>query len=171
MSDEKKSGFLDKLKGLVDKGREASRPQTGALAPRPRPQTQPLGTPADQFTGRPPAERAAQTGPLSPEPAVSEAELSPKRLAMIDDFMTGQARIAQMNDPTYMYKLVTDERSHQVRTLGTLKERLADAAPGSSQAAELQAQIQRTQAIIQNLFRVLKHITGKKGHTGGTGFF
>ena len=52
--------------------------------------------------------------------------------------------------------------------LKDLKERLATAPAAEVEAIE--AGIKRTSAIIQNLFKVLKYITGKQGRTGGTNF-
>jgi hypothetical protein len=106
-----------------------------------------------------------------PPPPPSDEELSPRRLAMINDFMGGNLKVQQMNDPTFMYKVVSDERAYQTERLMTQQQALRRALQATSpDAEELEAQVRRTQAIVQNLFKVLKRITGKQGATGGTNF-
>lgn len=191
MSEDKKGSFFERLKKTVDQAWAASdqaparAPLPGARAGQPANATGPIPPRA----ATPPAPRTdqlqrspatAQLGPKATAPlpedaqkalTASDHELSPKRLAMIDDFMTGKAKIAQMKDPTFMYKVVSDERAYQTQLLFELQEQQyllgTDVGP---EAEALQAQINRSQAIVTNLFKVLKYITGKKGRTGGTGF-
>lgn len=176
MAEDKKPGFFDQIKRLVDGGskplpeaqtRGLKRPTPGQASPtdnlvRSAAQTSRLSggaAPTGQLANAP-------TAPMGPGP--SQSELSPKRLAMIDDFMNGRVQLERMQDPTYMYKIVSDERAYQTVVLKDLKERFALADAAEAQA--LDADIKRTSAIIQNLFKVLKYITGKQGRTGGTNF-
>jgi hypothetical protein len=183
MSEDKKPGFLEKLKKTVDQAWAASEPPALPRAPQPPAAPQAPSRPAPAAQARTDQlQRSSATAPFGatrtaplPEEAMaaltaSDHELSPKRLAMIDDFMTGKAKLAQMKDPTFMYKVVSDERAYQTQLLFTLQEELHLASAGGEEAAALQARIRRSQAIVTNLFKVLKHITGKKGRTGGTGF-
>lgn len=187
MSEEKKDSFFGRLKKAVDQAlvlpEAPARPVEGASKQAPparhtapiRPETrrgdQMVSSMATGQLGGP----ARSTAPL-PEGLVipetpPEEELSPRRLAMIDDFMTGKAKVAQMKDPTFMYKVVSDERAYQTQLLLTLREQLSELGePEGAEAEALQARITRSQAIVTNLFKVLKYITGKKGRTGGTGF-
>jgi 3-oxoacyl-ACP reductase-like protein len=183
MSDEKKGGFFDRLKKAVDQALvqvpEPAKPaapparQTAPIKAEPK-RTDALGrTPATAQLGT----GAKRTAPL-PEETIPEMpdtppeeELSPRRLAMIDDFMTGKAKLDQMKDPTFMYKIVSDERAYQTQLLFTLQEEIQALRPDQTAEAEaLQGRIRRSQAIVTNLFKVLKYITGKKGRTGGTDF-
>ena len=189
MSDEKKGSFFDRLKKVVDQAVD----QAMATPPAPAWPAEAKPAPSARHTApiRPESKRTDQlikttatgqlptqgknTAPL-PEPVAlpekpPEEELSPRRLALIDDFLTGQAKLDQMKDPTFMYKVVSDERAYQTQLLLTLKERLDELGTDEGEEAEaLRARIQRSQAIVTNLFKVLKYITGKKGRTGGTGF-
>jgi hypothetical protein len=186
MSDEKKGSFFDRLKKVVDQALVepiAPRPAAPARGTAPikaEPKPPEPGKRTDQLNRSPATAQlniqARRTAPLPEDevpviPDVPEVELSPRRLAMIDDFMTGKAKLAQMKDPTFMYKVVSDERAYQTQLLLALKEEL-DAIPDeASEAAEaVRARIKRSQAIVTNLFKVLKYITGKKGRTGGTDF-
>lgn len=185
MSDEKKGSFFDRLKKVVDQALVepiAPRPAapargTAPIKPEP-PKPEPKRT---DSLARSPAtaqlnSQTRRTAPLPEDdipiiPDVPEEELSPRRLAMIDDFMTGKAKLAQMKDPTFMYKVVSDERAYQTQLLLALKDELDSITDESGEAAEaVRARIKRSQAIVTNLFKVLKYITGKKGRTGGTDF-
>lgn len=187
MSEAKKDNFFERLKKAVDQalvlpeaparpaegaGKQAPPARhTGPIRPESKRTDQLVKTLATGQLGGP----ARSTAPLPSDVAMPEAppeeELSPRRLAMIDDFMTGKAKLDQMKDPTFMYKVVSDERAYQTQLLLTLKERLGELRdPESEEGAALSVRIGRSQAIVTNLFKVLKYITGKKGRTGGTGF-
>ncbi|MDB5096617.1 MAG: hypothetical protein JWM80_1038 [Cyanobacteria bacterium RYN_339] len=176
MGDEKKPNLFDKLKSAVDQvmpghGGASADAKRKAQATKPgmadaMKLTDRLGkAPATgQLATAPNTQRLKQTGP-------ADEELSPRRLAMIDDYMRGEAKIEQMNDPAYMYKIVSDERAYQTRLLMEFRKQFGQLGKTAGPEAEaLQAKIRRAQAIVQNLFKVLKRITGKQGHTGGTDF-
>lgn len=187
MKDDKKPGFFDQLKRLVD-------PKSGQLdpdGPKPISGQMPFGQPrsprrpgqgqpgmatdrlqASASTARlENTSRTADLNPPDPLSGVPQDELSVRRLAMIDDFMNHRVKLERMKDPTYMYKIVSDERAYQAWVLTDLKQRLYSLDDRRSpQGQAIEAQIKTTSAIMQNLFKVLKYITGKKGHTGGTDF-
>jgi hypothetical protein len=176
VGEEKKKNLFDKLKSAVDQvipGQGGSSPG----APKKAMPTKP-GL-ADAFKSTNQLGKAPATGQLGNAPSTArlkhqgpaDEELSPRRLAMIDDYMRGEAKIEQMNDPAYMYKIVSDERAYQTRLLMEFRKQYGQLGKTSGPEAEaLQAKIRRAQAIVQNLFKVLKRITGKQGHTGGTDF-
>ena len=183
MKDDKKPGFLDQLKRFVDpKG-----VQDDPNGPQPISSQMPFGQPrsprrpGQMSTDRLQAtvstarlegtSRTAELGPADPLSGVPQDELSVRRLAMIDDFMNNRVKLERMKNPTYMYKIVSDERAYQAWLLTDLKQRLYQQSNRRRpEAMELEQQIRSTSAIMQNLFKVLKYITGKKGHTGGTDF-
>lgn len=180
MKDDKKPGFFDQIKRFVGQG--DSQPISSQMpfgqprSPRRPGQGQP-GMHTDRLQSQPStarleaASRTAELGPADPLAGIPQEELSVRRLAMIDDFMNQRLKLERMKDPTYMYKIVSDERAYQAWVLTDLKQRLYNAPNRQSpEARELEAQIKATSAIMQNLFKVLKYITGKKGHTGGTDF-
>jgi hypothetical protein len=177
MGEEKKRNLFDKIKsavdqvivagggGLADATKKRSE-RTNPLADKVRLTTDTLG-------------KAKQTAQLGGEvkrtdqlhQGPGDEQLSPRRLAMIDDYMRGEAKIEQMKDPAYMYKIVSDERAYQTRLLMDYRRQFSQLGQTTSADAEaLQAKIRRAQAIVQNLFKVLKRITGKQGRTGGTDF-
>lgn len=176
--DEKKRDLFGQLKHLVD--RAAGVPESPKQPPTGQaPRTAPIGD-RQPLTNPLPARNAAtdrlqrtapSTGNLAEHemPSVPEHELSPRRLAMISDFISGQTKLAEMRDPKYMYKVVSDERAYQVRLLKEMQARRA-AAMDAEAIADLEARIATSQAIMQNLFKVLKHLTGKTGKTGGTNY-
>lgn len=172
--EEDKGGLFGKLKGAM--GQALGVPGSGAVPPQgPQGARRPAAkTGGDSFrNSTQPLAPAPRTKPLAPEAPArplgpSEEELSPRRLAMIEDYLRGDFKIEQMRDPAYMYKVVADERAHQTRRLLALRKQLAGAK--GEQAEKVQAQIKRAQTTVQNLFRVLKRITGKEGRTGGTDF-
>jgi hypothetical protein len=195
MSEEKKPSIFDRLKKTVDQAITGASVPTSAAkpaAPLPGARAAAPASPTAPIPGRPgsvapvrtdqlqKSANTSQLGPRNTAPLPEDAqkalsatdhELSPKRLAMIDDFMTGKAKLEQMKDPTFMYKIVSDERAYQTQLLFELQEQQAVLADkDGAEAQALDAQIKRSQAIVTNLFKVLKYITGKKGRTGGTGF-
>ena len=122
MADDKKPGFFDQIKRMAGEITGGSKPLPEAQArtlKRPAPgqasQTDRLvraQVPTSRLGGGAPATGQLQTGPMEPlGPGPSQADLSPKRLAMIDDFMQGRLKLERMQDPTYMYKIVSDERA------------------------------------------------------------
>lgn len=176
MADEKK-GFLDKIKdaasGEIKRALGLGDPLPHGMPRGPRRPAAGAGMNTDRLQ-RP----AVPTGRLSKGAAPTaelqgptQEELSPRRLAMIEDFVQGRIKIARMNDPTFMYKVVADERAYQTGQLKELKGKLnALSNMHGPEAQAIEAQIRKTSMIIQNLFRVLKMITGKQGTTGGTDF-
>lgn len=177
MGEEKKRNLFDKLKDAVVPGQ--SQPAAGVQKPRVLP-TNPLADKVRLTTdnlrnkAKPTAQLdggAKPTAQLAQPNMPNEAALSPRRLAMIDDYMRGEAKIEQMKDPAYMYKIVSDERAYQTRLLIEFRKQATQVKnPNGPEAAALQEKMRRSQAIVQNLFKVLKRITGKQGRTGGTDF-
>jgi hypothetical protein len=176
VGEEKKPNLFDKLKSAVD---QVIPGQGGSPTPAKRKAQPTKPGVADAFKLTDRLGKAQPTGQLNTAPNTqrlkrqgpSDEELSPRRLAMIDDYMRGEAKIEQMNDPAYMYKIVSDERAYQTRLLMEFRKQFVALGKTAGPEAEaLQAKIRRAQAIVQNLFKVLKRITGKQGHTGGTDF-
>ena len=175
MPEDNKRGFLDRLKDAARDIIPGEQGKKTAPAKKPEPTNQ------DGFKRTAKISRPKVTGGLSEGrttarlnvaagAAPPERELSPRRLAMIEDYMNGEFRLELMKDPAYMYKIVSDERAYQTRLLFEWKNRLESMPAGSPKAEELQAKIKRAQSIATNLFQVLKRITGTEGSTGGTDF-
>lgn len=177
MQDPNKRGLFDKLKDAVEQiipGGEGKKP---GPTPVRRPPPSAVGQDGFKRTGE--MNRPKATGGLNEikstarlnEPAgPSDAELSPRRLAMIEDYMKGEYKLEQMKDPAYMYKIVSDERAYQTRLLFEWRKQIQALPPGSAKVEDLQGRIKKAQAIVTNLFKVLKRITGAEGNTGGTDF-
>lgn len=179
MDDRNKRGIFDKLKDAVEQiipGADGGKKPGPTPVRRPPPSA--VGQDGFNRTGemnRPKAtgglNEAKPTGRLSAQAVgPSDADLSPRRLAMIEDYMKGEYKLEQMKDPAYMYKIVSDERAYQTRLLFEWRKRVQAMPPGHPQAEELQTRIKKAQAITTNLFKVLKRITGAEGSTGGTDF-
>lgn len=146
MSQEKKKGFLEKLRDGL------------------RAETQPAAGKATQELRQTPGTKGLESeGP-------SDAVLSPRRLAMARDYADGVYRIPQMHDPAFMYKTISDERAYQTRLLFQRKKALSQMPPEHPRRAQLKADIDEGQAIIKMLFGILKQVTGRQGSTGGTDF-
>lgn len=129
----------------------------------------PPSAPPEPEAPRKPAP-AAQTAPLGTSD--QEAALSPRRLVLITDYMEGRLESPELQEPRILYKIVSDERAYQTRLLFEMQERMryeGERMP-KEEREKLAARIARNEAIVQNLFRVLKKITGRTGATGGTGF-
>jgi hypothetical protein len=179
MADENKRGFFDRIKEAVDQiipGTEPAKKPAGA--PLRRPPASAVGVDGFKRTvdlARPKhtagLNEAKPTGRLAEQGSgPTEADLSPRRLAMIGDYAKGEFKLEQMKDPAYMYKIVSDERAYQTRLLFEWRKQLQALPAGSPKALELQEKIKTAQAIATNLFKVLKRITGAEGNTGGTDF-
>lgn len=176
VSDENKRGFFDRLKNAVSDILPGDAPKKGPPPPRKPDQ----GSASDGFKRTAELGRPKATGGLNEARATArlngasvgppEHDLSPRRLAMIEDYMKGEFKLEVMKDPAYMYKIVSDERAYQTRLLFEWKKRMQSMPAGSPKAEELQAKIKRAQSIVTNLFKVLKRITGTQGSTGGTDF-
>ncbi|HEY9722488.1 MAG TPA: hypothetical protein V6D47_10755 [Oscillatoriaceae cyanobacterium] len=191
--DDKKRDFFGQLKHLVDRAVGVPEPAPKAppspaakpsvarppMAKPPLPKTAPMAPREPSTNALPPkavgTDQLQRTAPSTANLDVmaldipDEAELSPRRLAMISDFITGKAKMETMRDPKYMYMVVSEERSYQTQLLKELKLR-REAAEDPVAIADLDTRIAGAQAIIKNLFKVLKHLTGKAGKTGGTDF-
>lgn len=89
---------------------------------------------------------------------------------MARDFARGDFKIPQMQDPAFMYKVVSDERAYQLRLLQERRKVLARIPKAHPKAGELQAKIAEGQETVRMLFGLLKRITGREGATGGTDF-
>lgn len=178
MDDRNKRGIFDKLKDAVDQiipGGEGKKP-----GPTPVKRPPPSAVGLDGFKRTSEMNRPKATGGLNDarptgrlnaaSSGPSDADLSPRRLAMIEDYMKGEYKLEQMKDPAYMYKIVSDERAYQTRLLFEWRKQIQALPPGSKKVEELQARIKKAQAIVTNLFKVLKRITGAEGSTGGTDF-
>lgn len=127
-----------------------------------------IAPPAPPPRAAAPAARA--TAPLAAAP--DEGALSARRLVLITDYMEGRLEAPELRDPRILYKVVSDERAYQTRVLFEMQERLRREGQTMPAAAreKLESRVARNEAIVQNLFRVLKKITGRTGATGGTGF-
>ncbi|GEM_PF-5975240 len=168
-----KKGLLEKLREALGQGR--SHDQSSVVKKR-SPTSPELALYEDRtrFNHGQEPKNGTGTGPVSLDgPKLDlalEKELSPRRLAMITDFMNGDYKIPDMMDPMFMYKVVSDERVYQAHLLSRLKKK-RDRLPSEHPEREtLDARIDQVQTIVGNLFSVLKHITGKSGMTGGTDF-
>ena len=179
MDDRNKRGLFDKLKDAVEQIIPGSDAKKAGPSPVRRPPPSAVGQDGFKRTAemnRPKAtgglNEAKPTGRLNEPQAMgpSDAELSPRRLAMIEDYMKGEYKLEQMKDPAYMYKIVSDERAYQTRLLFEWRKQIQALPAGHKKVEELQAKIKKAQAIVTNLFKVLKRITGAEGSTGGTDF-
>ncbi|MEB3330075.1 MAG: hypothetical protein VKQ33_12660 [Candidatus Sericytochromatia bacterium] len=167
-------GLLGKLREAMEQAVNPAPPEATRPPRRPGPSG---GLPGDGFNPSATA-RAPATGELGAsretehvarqEP--SDAQLSPRRLAMARDYASGLRRIPQMEDPAFMYKVVSDERAYQTRLLFERRKALERATGDPARAERLRAQIAEGQQTIKMLFQVLKQITGRCGATGGTDF-
>jgi hypothetical protein len=166
--------LLGKLREAVEQAVNPAPPQPAA-SPRRAPAAG--GLPADGFNASAGA-RALPTGELGAPRGTqqlamegpSDKQLSPGRLAMARDYASGLRRIPQMEDPAFMYKVVSDERAYQTRLLFERRKALERAAGDLPRTERLRAQIAEGQQTIKMLFQVLKQITGRQGATGGTDF-
>lgn len=178
MSDKDRvSQFLGGLKGLFSGTKEAP--------PAPQRQTGPLKNGPDAFMrqGRQTAPLAGQpttplpTPELSPEQQVAESK---KRMGVIMTYMKDKNAVPEFKDPKFIYKIISDERTYQTGMVTELETELRsyvmswdgdrDDPEFLARKEELEQQIQGTRNRLTQLFMLLKHITGVKGKTGGTGF-
>ena len=178
MSDKDRvSQFLGSLKGLFSGSKEAP------AAPQRRTDSSNQG--ADAYVGR-----GRQTAPLAglsttplPLPDLTpeqKAEESKKRMAVIMTYMKDKNAVPEFKDPKFIYKIISDERTFQTERVGLLEADLRELVLGWAGDREdpdflerkeaLEQQIQGTRNRLSQLFMLLKHITGVKGKTGGTGF-
>jgi hypothetical protein len=178
MSDKDRvSQFLGGLKGLFSGAKEAP--------PAPQRQTGPLKNGPDAFMrqGRQTAPLAGQpttplpTPELSPEEKIAESK---KRMAVIMTYMKDKNAVPEFKDPKFIYKIISDERTYQTAMVTELEAELrafvmswdGDREDPDFLARKegMEQQIQGTRNRLTQLFMLLKHITGVKGKTGGTGF-
>ncbi len=178
MSDKDRvSQFLGGLKGLFSGAKEAP--------PTPQRQAIPQKKGSDAFVrqGRQTAPLAGQpTTPLplpelSPEQKIEESK---KRMAVIMTYMKDKNAVPEFQDPKFIYKIISDERTYQTAMVTELEAELREFVmtwSGDREAPDflsrkegLEQQIQATRNRLTQLFMLLKHITGVKGKTGGTGF-
>ena len=166
-------GLLSKLREAVEQAVKPAAPEQGPPARK----TPSSAIPADGFRSSA-GERAQPTGELRAARDTSqltndgpaEAQLSPKRLAMARDYANGLRRIPQMEDPAFIYKVVSDERAYQTRLLFERRKALERLKGESPKAERLRGLIAEGQQTVKMLFQVLKLITGHQGATGGTDF-
>jgi hypothetical protein len=169
------SQFLGGLKGLFSGTKEAP-----AAPQRP---VQPLKRGSDAFV-----RQSRQTAPLAGQPTTplplpelspeQKAEESKKRMAVIMTYMKDKTAIPEFKDPKFIYKIISDERSYQTAVVGQQEAELREFLRSEegqdpellARREALEQQIQGTRNRLTQLFMLLKHITGVKGKTGGTGF-
>ena len=171
------SQFLGGLKSLFSGAKEAP--------PAPQRQTGPLKKGADAFVrqGRQTAPLAGQPTTPLPMPELSpeqKLEESKKRMAVIMTYMKDKNAVPEFKDPKFIYKIISDERTYQTAMVADLEGELREFLivwEGDredpdflSRKEALEQQIQGTRNRLTQLFMLLKHITGVKGKTGGTGF-
>lgn len=174
MSDQDRlSQFFGGLKGLFSSAKEAS-------APPQRPAPAPPRKGSDAFVRRTAPLAGQPTSPLPQNdltPA-QKAEASKKRMAVIMTYMKDKNAIPEFKDPKFIYKIISDERTYQTAMVSQQETDLREfMLAGGGQDPELaerrdamEQQIQATRNRLTQLFMLLKHITGVKGKTGGTGF-
>ena len=178
MSDKDRvSQFLGGLKGLFSGSKEA--------LPAPQRQSGPLTKGPDAFVrqGRQTAPLAGQPTTPLPAPELSpeeKLEASKKRMAVIMTYMKDKNAVPEFKDPKFIYKIISDERTYQTTLVSELESELREYLMGwvgdredpefLSRKEALEQQIQGTRNRLTQLFMLLKHITGVKGKTGGTGF-
>ena len=171
------SQFLGGLKGLFSGAKQAP--------PAPQRQTGPLPKGPDAFMrqGRQTAPLAGQPTTPLPAPELSpeqKLEESKKRMAVIMTYMKDKNAVPEFKDPKFIYKIISDERTYQTALVGELESELREYTLGwvgdredpefLERKEAMEQQIQATRNRLTQLFMLLKHITGVKGKTGGTGF-
>lgn len=180
------SKFLGGLKGLFTGAKEpVAPPPSGQPRPQAGPPTGPLKKGADSFM-----RQDRQTAPLNgqsttplPMPELTPEEKaaeSKKRMGVIMAYMKDKNAVPEFQDPKFIYKIISDERTYQTSVVAELESELreylltwsGDREDPSflARKEELEQQIQATRNRLTQLFMLLKHITGVKGKTGGTGF-
>ncbi|GEM_PF-2979257 len=178
MSDQDRvSQFLGGLKGLFSGSKETP--------PVPPPRSGSLNKGSDAYVrqGRQTAPLAGQpTSPLLHPELTSEqkADESKKRMAVIMTYMKDKNAVPEFKDPKFIYKIISDERTYQTAMVGQLEAEFRELTMswvGDREAPEflarketLEQQMQGYRNRLSQLFMLLKHITGVKGKTGGTGF-
>lgn len=163
-----KKGFLGSLRSFIGGAPDSKAPsapsgpsaKTKLTAPLPGARTAPLEKPE-----------------LTPE---EKAEESKKRMGFIVTYMRTPDALPEFKDAKFVYKVVSDERSYQTELVEKLQielRRLTFSWSGDpedetflAQREELENRIQGIRDRLSQLFLLLKHLTGVKGKTGGTGF-
>jgi hypothetical protein len=116
-----------------------------------------------------PQQRVAISLTFEGEAAAAE---SATRMALILAFVKAPGSRPEFADKARMFKLVTDERTHQQLLAQQAREALA-ALPDHAEVSE-RAALEATAAAARRrqamLFDLLKKLTGVHGHTGGTNF-
>ncbi|MEB3299250.1 MAG: hypothetical protein VKO21_07170 [Candidatus Sericytochromatia bacterium] len=131
----RKKGFLDRLIGMATgtpagepsppEPRVSSRPGTGPGRPgtdvfRPSPQAvatqrpRPAAPATQQLPPARPPQPQLGTGHVYPGDGLPPDEASEERLSFLDAFFAGPTSSRLFQDAKYMYKVVSDERNHQV---------------------------------------------------------
>lgn len=160
-----KKGFLGNLRSFLGgapepKGPPAAPQRAQHTAPLPGARTAPLEKPE-----------------LTPE---EKAEESKKRMGFIVTYMRTPDALPEFHDAKFVYKVVADERSYQTELVEQFQAELRSITFSWSgdpedetfvaQRDELETRIQGIRDRLSQLFLLLKHLTGVKGKTGGTGF-
>ncbi|MEB3198597.1 MAG: hypothetical protein VKP62_15475 [Candidatus Sericytochromatia bacterium] len=97
-----------------------------------------------------------------------QAALSDRRMNFIVQYLKDPSSSPDFSNKPLVYRIVTQERSYQQALVGRLQQQL-ESAP-SAQRGSLQETLLEAQRRQSQLFIVLKKITGRSGHTGGTGY-
>lgn len=184
------AGFFARVRSLFEgsAGPDAgpAEPPPAQLKPAVRPQPAASGTDTFKRTQGPIG--SLQTTQLGTHPiAQTEADKaaeSQKRLAFVLAYLQNSEDVPQLKDSRFVYKLVSDERAYQTDLYRKAEQRLkllltqndpsvfADPeAPPALERQGIEADLQAIRDTQTQLFLVLKKVTGKRGHTGGTGFF
>lgn len=154
----------------------------------------PYSPPLPEGKTRGPVSRAktatTSTGPVSSKQTLplDQQELTPeekaaeskKRMGFIIAYMKAPESVPEFKDPRFVYKIVTDERTHQTELIEELQaevKAISLGAKGSPQdpalvaeREDLERRIDAARERLSQLFLILKRVTGTRGKTGGTDF-
>lgn len=123
-----------------------------------------------------------QTLPLEPKALTAEEKLaeSKKRMGFIIAYMKAPTSMPEFQDPRFVYRIVTDERSFQTELVEQLQAQIKAISLGVKgnpnsqdlldERAELERHLDSARERLSQLFLILKRVTGTKGKTGGTDF-
>lgn len=187
------TGELKRGSGPLQPGSDQfTRSGTGALPERRAPNTGQL-RPGSGPVGPGSTPLRAASGPIVPPPPPEmsleeQEEESEKRMAFIVDYLDDPDSDEMFQDKQLVYKILSEERTYQqhrivrltadLRRLGPVyldpdeddEQAVAEEAARTERREEIEEEIAGAKRRAEQLFRLLKQLTGVKGRTGGTGF-